>query len=88
MRRSDRLADQLDRLAPARVVSYMNLYTAWVGQWRQSRHQSLAGPAGPEVGLADQPELGAGGRGVCRGRFSEPPPARVAPERAGAGRGT
>ena len=43
MRRSDRLADQLDRLAPARVVSYMNLYTAWVGQWRQSRHQSLAG---------------------------------------------
>ncbi len=38
---SDLLVNWFDRVAPVRFVSYLALYTRWVGQWREGRHTSM-----------------------------------------------
>ncbi|MBI2947788.1 MAG: cation:proton antiporter [Verrucomicrobia bacterium] len=40
---SDRMVSWFDRVAPAKFVNYLALYTRWVGQWSQSQHRSMAG---------------------------------------------
>jgi CPA2 family monovalent cation:H+ antiporter-2 len=35
------LVNWFDRVAPARFVNYLALYTRWVGQWRQGKHSSM-----------------------------------------------
>ncbi len=41
IRNSDRFVDGFNRVAPARFVNYLALYTRWVGHWREGRHTSM-----------------------------------------------
>lgn len=43
IKNSDRLVSWFDRMAPAKFVNYLAVYTRWVGQWRDSQHRNLAG---------------------------------------------
>lgn len=43
IKNSDRLVNWFDRMAPAKFVNYLAVYTRWVGQWRDSQHRNLAG---------------------------------------------
>ena len=41
IRSSDPLVNWFDRVAPARLVNRLALYTRWVGQWRESKQTSM-----------------------------------------------
>lgn len=41
IRSSDPLVSWFDRVAPARLVNRLALYTRWVGQWRESKQPSM-----------------------------------------------
>lgn len=41
IRSSDPLVNWFDRVAPARLVNRLALYTRWVGQWRDSKQTSM-----------------------------------------------
>jgi monovalent cation:H+ antiporter-2, CPA2 family len=38
---SDRFVNWFDHVAPPRLVSCLQLYTQWLGRWRETRHQSM-----------------------------------------------
>jgi CPA2 family monovalent cation:H+ antiporter-2 len=41
IKRSDALVNWFDHIAPPGLVKYLDLYTGWVGSWRQGRHPSM-----------------------------------------------
>jgi CPA2 family monovalent cation:H+ antiporter-2 len=42
IRSTDRFVNWFDRTAPRRFVNYLAVYTHWAGQWRETRHRSMA----------------------------------------------
>ena len=42
IRNADRIVNRFDRLAPTKLVNYLELYTQWVGQLAGERHTSMA----------------------------------------------
>jgi monovalent cation:H+ antiporter-2, CPA2 family len=42
IKNADRFVDWFYRGAPPRFVTYLDLYTRWVGQWRDTQHTSMA----------------------------------------------
>ncbi len=42
MKSADGVVNWFDRTAPPKLVTYLGLYTAWIGQWQKSKHPGMA----------------------------------------------